>query len=157
MRGACVDKYVKWFIVMVALFQRNHIKMKTFLTSQTISSQHIDEGNHANWLAQLKIAEDVHFQIRQNIGLDLETLKTKDMFLVMGMQSGHWINQIRLGEEIQIEMSIWVYSRTRLGFHAIFRRGVKVLTELDWMMPLIKISTGKPIAIPEYIKSKIET
>ncbi len=131
--------------------------MKTFLTAQTISSQHIDAGDHANWLAQLKIAEDIHFKIRQNIGLDIETLKIKDMFLVMGTQSTRWINQIRLDEKIQIEMSIWVYSRTRLGFHAIFTRDGKVLTELDWIMPLIKISTGKPIAIPEYIRSRLET
>ena len=118
--------------------------------------RHIDAGNHANWIAQLKIAEDIHFQIRRDLGLDLETLKIKDMFLVMGTQNGRWLDQIRLCDEIQIEMSVWVYSRTRLGFHAIFKKDNKVLTELDWVMPLIKISTGKPIAIPEYICSRLE-
>ena len=131
--------------------------MKTYSTQRRVEEKHIDKGNHANWLSQLRIAEEVQFAFRDELGIGLETLQEKHgLFLVMRTVSDvHYCRELRLGDTVNIMMTMWVLRPVSFGFECIFRKGNDVVTTMQWEMPLISATTGKVCLIPHWIKESI--
>ncbi len=132
--------------------------MKTYSARRKVEKEHIDEGNHANWRAQLAIAEEVHFAFREGLGFGLDELQTKGLFLVMrNVKDVEYLRQLRLGDILNIQMMMWVYTRCRLGFHCTFEKqgDEKVATEMLWEMTLISEETERPLKIPDWMANAI--
>lgn len=131
--------------------------MKTCTIRRRIEVEHIDSGNHANWLAQLKIAQECHFTLRDQLGLGLDCLKKEhDLFLVMRkVEEVEYLHQIRLGQEVDVEITMFIAGKVRLGFFCEFKLAGKVVTKMQWFMPLIILSTDRPARIPDWIRAII--
>jgi acyl-CoA thioesterase FadM len=128
--------------------------MQTYSTQRTVRKEHLDEGEHANWLQQLAIAQDVQYEFRKKLGFELDFLKNEHkMFFVMGkLKDVSWRRQLRLGDVIDIEMTVWVASRSSLEYKCVYRIDGQIATEMHWVMPLISMERNKPVGIPEWIK-----
>ncbi len=129
--------------------------MKTYSTQFRVEEAHLDKGNHMNWLAQLAIAQELHFQFREELGLGLEELQTKhNLFLVMGVvKDVTYRRQLRCGDIVDVEMTMSILSLTRLEFHCTFRIHGQTATEMSWVMPLV--SGERPAKIPMWMTTII--
>lgn len=133
--------------------------MNTYTTTMVVGAEHLDAGEHVNWRAQLAIAEAVHFQLREQLGLGLESLKKDhDLFLVMHEVGPiKYIKPIREGDTIAITVTVQVSKITRLDFECEFKVKGEVVTRMKWQMPLIKFSTSKFSRIPDWIRQRLAT
>ena len=127
--------------------------MKTFSTQVRVGAEHIDRGNHANWRAQLAIVEDVHFSLRQELGLGLEQLRENcDLFLMMyNVKDIFYRKELRLGDMIDVEIVMWISGRTCLEFRCLFKKDREIATEMSWVMPLVSVNNGRPHKIPQWM------
>ncbi|TAK58150.1 hypothetical protein EPO17_00245 [Patescibacteria group bacterium] len=127
--------------------------MKTYSTQFRVEAEHLDSGNHANWLIQFKVAQNVHFAFRELLDIGLERLKEKhELFLVMRtVKDVTFHRQLRLDDLVGIHMTMWVSSRTTLEFRCCFYTGEKLATEMSWIMPLVSTKTGRPCKIPSWM------
>lgn len=126
--------------------------MKTYSTQIRVEATHLDKGDHANWLVQLAIAQEVHLTFRDQLGLGLEYMKeTHKLFLVMGTAQQSYRIQLRERDVFEVNMTMWVSSRTTLGFHCLFRKDERVATEMSWVMPLVSAETERLCKIPQWM------
>lgn len=134
--------------------------MKTLSTKVTVGAEHIDIGDHANWIAQLKIAQDAHFAIRKTLGLELEKLKIEhELFFVMShVKNISYHRELRLGDTLDVRITMWISRPTSLEFHCLFYKedGV-VATKMNWVMPLTSTKTRRICKIPAWIVEIIGT
>lgn len=133
--------------------------MTTYSVQVRIGVEHLDKGDHANWLAQLAIAQKVHHSLRDQLGFGLEEMKeTHKLFLVMGnVKNVFYRKQLREGDVIDVQITVWISSRTTLEFHCLFYKDGKVATEMNWVMPLVSVETERPCKIPEWMVNIIGT
>lgn len=129
-----------------------YFSMKTYSTQVRVEAEHLDKGDHANWLAQLAIAQEVHFAFRDQLGLGLEDMKVKyKLFLVMGTAQQAWRKQLREGDMVDIHITVWISSRSTLGFQCLFQKDEKMVTEMSWVMPLVSVQTERLCKIPQWM------
>ncbi len=127
--------------------------MKTYSTQVRVEAVHLDKGNHANWLAQLAMAQEVHFSLRDKLGLGLEEMKEKHkLFLVMAnVKDVFYRKQLRKDDILDVQITVWISSRTSLEFHCLFYKDGKVATEMRWIMPLVSVETERLCKIPQWM------
>lgn len=135
--------------------------MVTFEDVLTIKLEHLDEGGHANWVAQQKLAEIFHYECREKLGFGLMTLKSKDLFFVMGRVTAHYHKELFEGDKVILRLQIEVCGHTQLSYHFQIRIHDSVATEIFWSMPLISLvrpnGKAKVIRLPKFIIETIET
>lgn len=123
-----------------------------------IQEKHIDSGDHANWLAQLAIAQECHFALRDELGFGLDQLKEHGLFLVMRKVSDvEYLSQLRLGDEIDVATTVLLERRIGLDFSCEFKLGGEVVTRMKWFMPLINQVTNSVARIPPWIMEKVNS
>ncbi len=127
--------------------------MKTYSTQIRVEAEHLDKGDHANWLAQLAMAQEVHFAFRNQLGLGLEEMKDKHrLFLVMAnVKDVSYRRQLRLGDILDVRITMWISRLTSLEFHCLFYKDEKVATEMSWVMPLVSVETERLCKIPQWM------
>ena len=127
--------------------------MRTYSTQRTVAAEHIDKGDHANWIAQLAIAQEVHFDFRDTLGLGLDALKNEyKLFLVMGsVKDVSYRKQLRLGDVLDIEIRVWIPRQTCLEFSCVFKSHGKIATEMSWVMPLVSMESERLCKIPQWM------
>ena len=123
--------------------------------SVKITEAHIDEGGHANYLAQMKLTTDVHFSLRNYLGIGLEELQEKhNLFLVMRKrESVDYFKPLKLGDNVDILVSVRVSGKASLEFRCIFTHRGKKVTEMNWTMVLISTKNNRSQRIPQWMKS----
>ncbi|MES3005644.1 MAG: thioesterase family protein [Patescibacteria group bacterium] len=133
--------------------------MKTYSTQIRVEAEHLDKGDHANWLAQLAIAQEVHFAFRNQLGLGLDEMKEKyNLFLVMAnVKDVFYRRQLRLGDVLDVNITMWISRLTSLEFHCLFYKDGKVATEMSWVMPLVSVETERLCKIPQWMIEVIGT
>lgn len=133
--------------------------MKTYSTQLRVEAEHIDKGDHANWLAQLAIAQEVHFAFRNQLGIGLEELKEKHkLFLVMAnVKDVSYRKQLQLGDMLDIHITMWISRLTSLEFRCFFYKDGKIATEMSWVMPLVSVETERLCKIPSWMTEVIGT
>lgn len=136
-----------------------YASMKTYSTQITVGAEHLDKGDHANWLAQLAIAEKVHFELRDMLGIGLDTLmEGHGLFLVMHKISDvFYRRQLRCGDIIDVSITVWISGPTRLEFHCLFYKDEKISTEMSWVMPLVSMESERLCKIPQWMIEIIGT
>lgn len=127
--------------------------MKTYSTQFTVGAEHLDKGDHANWLRQLAIAEDMHHSFRATLGIGLELMKEEHgLFLVMGhVKDVYYRKQLRRGDVVDAEITAWISSRASLEFHCLFRIAGQTVTEMSWVMPLVSFDSEGLCKIPPWM------
>lgn len=134
-----------------------------YLTQFTVESKHLDRGDHANWLQQLAVAEQIHHAFREALGLSLDTLQVEHkLFLVMGLvEKVRYKRQLRLADVVEAKLNMWVAKdrkslRFSCSFSKLLKGKVKPATEMSWTMPLMS-DKGRSIEIPQWMIDIIET
>lgn len=133
--------------------------MKTYSTLWQVEAKHIDKGDHANWIAQLTIAQEAHCTFRDQLGIGVDFLKeTHGIFFVMAnVKDVSYRRQLRLGDTFDVAMTMWISRTTSLEFHCLFYKDEKVATEMSWVMPLVSMETERPCKIPQWMIEIIGT
>jgi acyl-CoA thioesterase FadM len=118
-----------------------------------VEAAHIDAGEHVNWLAQLRIAQDVHFALRDEAGLGLDSLKARHgLFLVMGrIHDVSFHRQLRLNDVIEVHLKMWRSRATCFELSAEIRHDGRSASTMSWTMPLVSIATGRLCRIPQWM------
>lgn len=127
--------------------------MRTYTARVRVEPKHLDAGDHVNGLAQLKIAEDVHFALRDEVGLGLECLQLQHgLFLVMGrIYEVAYHRQLRLDELIEVRLTMWAARATCFDFTADFFLDDRCASTMRWTMPLVSTSNGRICRIPAWM------
>ena len=127
--------------------------MKTFNSQFRVESSHIDRGNHANWRAQLAVAEEIHFNVRErHYDLGLELLRQNhNLFLVIQKQSAIYLRQLLLGDVVDVSTTISIVRPTVLRFDFMFLKDKQIATEISWLMSFVSADAGKPRKSPEWV------
>ncbi|MEI8062153.1 MAG: thioesterase family protein [bacterium] len=132
--------------------------MKTYSTHLVVEAEHLDEGEHAGFLAQQAMAKNAHSAMREQLGLGLMEMKERhSLFLVMRTVGINYHSQLCLGEELDIEITMWISRPTCLAFYCTLRRDGKVTTKMGWEMALVNNSTKRPCTIPDWMREKVGT
>lgn len=126
--------------------------MIQFQTQRVVGSEHIDAGNHANWRAQLSIAESVHFELRNKHGFDLEQLRAHGLFLVISsVKKVDYFRPLKLGDVIDTDVMLYVCSKCCINVEIRFYREKEPVTRFIWVMAMTSDATGKPRRIPNWL------
>lgn len=127
--------------------------MKTYSAQIRVEAMHLDKGDHANWLAQLAMAQEVHFSFRNQLGIGLEEMKEKyKLFFVMqNVKDVFYRKQLRLGDVVDVQLTMWISRPTSLEFRCIFYKEGKIATEMSWVMPLVSVETERLCRIPQWM------
>ncbi len=132
--------------------------MKTHSAQIRVEATHLDRGDHANWLAQLAIAEQVLDSFREQLGIGLEELQVRGFFLVMRkVNDVFYRKQLRLGDVLEARLTMWISRPISLGFRCLFSKDGEVATEMNWEMPLVCAQRGRPCKIPSWMVEIIGT
>ncbi|MDQ5911912.1 MAG: hypothetical protein QG568_125 [Patescibacteria group bacterium] len=133
--------------------------MKIHSTQIRVEAKHLDKGDHANWLAQLAMAQEVHLAFRNQLGIGLEVMKEKyKLFFVMqNVKDVFYRSQLRLGDVLDVRLTMWISRPTSLEFHCIFYKEDKIATEMSWVMPLVSVETQRLCRIPQWMINIIGT
>ncbi len=120
-------------------------------------AKHIDEGGHANWRAQLEIAEECHFRLREELGLEIERLSCQSkLFLVMReVYDVKYSGQLRLGDEIKISISVSVEKKSGLTFSCEFKKDDKPVTQIKWFMAVLDQTKNRAVRVPQWMSEKV--
>jgi acyl-CoA thioesterase FadM len=127
--------------------------MRTHCTDLRVEAAHIDAGDHANWLAQLRIAQDAHFALRDEVGLGLDFLKSRHgLFLVMGrIHDVTFHRQLRLHDRVEVRLKMWRSRATCFELSAELLHDGHSASTMSWTMPLVSMTTGRLCRIPQWM------
>lgn len=131
--------------------------MKTYSTQFRVEAEHLDKGDHVNWLVQLKVAQNAHFAFRELLDLGLEILKEKHgLFLIMrAVKNVTFHRQLRLDDLVDVHVTMWISSLTTIEFQCFFYQKGALATEMSWVMPLISVKTRRLCKIPPWMIATI--
>jgi acyl-CoA thioesterase FadM len=127
--------------------------MRSRSTRVRVSAEHVDAGNHLNWLAQLRIVQEVHFELRDELGLGLDLLKSRHgLFLVMGrIHEVAYQRQLRFNDLIDVRVTIWPSRPTCFELTAEIVSEGRLASSMNWTMPLVTMATGRLSRIPVWM------
>jgi acyl-CoA thioesterase FadM len=131
--------------------------MRTLSKEMRVGAEQVDAGDHLNWLAQFTIVQEVHFALRDELGLGLDALKSRHgVFLVMGKISEvTFRRQLRLNDPMGVRVTIWAARATCFEFVAEILSAGHVASTMRWTMPLISMATGRLCRIPPWMLDAI--
>ena len=123
-----------------------------YLHGVTVAREEIDELDHANNIAYIGWCQEAAWRHSASLGLDSAAYRGLDRAMAVHRASYEYLDAALAGDAL--EVGTWITasdSRMRMSRHFQVRRAKNGETVFrgDWDLVCIRISSGKPVRMPE--------
>lgn len=127
-----------------------------FLHRIEVGAEHIDVLDHANNTAYINWCQDTAWRHSSDLGIEAERYREIDRAMVVRKATYDYFAAAFLGE--QLDVATWLTatdSRLQMTRHFQIRRSTDGTTVFrgDWELVCIKLSSGRPVRMPEIFLS----